>query len=152
MIKTDLLRLVQFDPDQLRKAIQAYEEEADALSRQVNEIRGMASLYGEILRTHGFKENKLETIQEEKEERSVPTSSIDRRFRRMKIAEAIVTVLKETGGKLHAQKILKTLGAGGLKVGGKYPMGTLVTAMRRDRRIEKDPRERNTWRLRHVTE
>lgn len=152
MVKTDLLRLVQFDPDQLRKAVEACEEEADALSRQVDEIRGMASLYREILRRHDFKENELETTAGEKEERSVPTSSADRRFRRMKISEAIVTVLKETGGKLHGQKILKTLAAGGLKVGGKYPMSTLVTAMRRDGRIDKDPRERNMWRLHHVTE
>ncbi|MFQ5852542.1 MAG: HTH domain-containing protein [Candidatus Binatia bacterium] len=148
MIKDNLLHLVKFDPEQLRKAIRACEEEAEGLGRQADEIRGMALLYREILHRHGFKENEIEPVSSE--ERVVAPSSSDRRFRKMKIADAIVMVLREHGGKLHGQKILEALTMGGLRVGSKYPMSTLVTAMHRDARIEKDVRHRNTWKLRHT--
>lgn len=157
MVPQDLRNLVKFDADQLREAILKLEQEAADLTKQREEILAMAGLYRQILRTHGFEEGvaSASSIVSAKAELTakaevIPAVSHDRRFRDMKIADAVVMVLSESGGGLHGQKIIDLLAAGGLKVGGEYPMSTLVSAMRRDRRIEKDPKEKNTWRLRNV--
>ena len=59
----------------------------------------------------------------------------------------LAIVLQEAGRSLHAKKILGAILADGLKMGGKKPIGSLITAMRRDKRIEKDSSAKNTWRL-----
>lgn len=152
MMRDELLRLVQFDPDQLRKAIRTCEQEADVLSRQREEVLAVASLYRQLLRTHGFEGVEAITSTIPAPTGNAHSISPDRRFRKMRIADAAVIVLSENGGRLHGKKIIKALEAGGLNPGGKYPMSTLSTAMRRDTRIEKEPRERNTWRLSRVSQ
>lgn len=153
MVPQDLRSLVKFDPNQLRQAIRTLEQEAADLVKQREEIVALAALYRQILRTHGFEEGEAVSVSTTINAKAevTPAVSHDRRFREMKITDAVVTVLSESGGGLHGQKIIDLVAAGGLKVGGEYPMSTLVSAMRRDKRIEKDPKEKNTWRLRNVT-
>ncbi len=148
MVRNELLSLVKFDADQLRSAIQKCDREAEELSKKRDEVMALASLYRELLRTHGFENITITpspgTMRLEGKE---ATLVVQRRFRDMKLADAIVMALADHGGKLHASRILEILTAGGLRVGRKYPMSTLTTAMRRDNRIEKDPTAKNTWRL-----
>jgi len=148
MVRNELLSLVKFDAEQLRNAIEKCDREAHELSRRRDEVMALASLYRELLRTHGFENITITPSPATmRVEAKAPSVVVHRRFRDMKLADAIVTCLSDHGGKLHASKIVEILTAGGLRVGRKYPMSTLTTAMRRDDRIEKDPTVRNTWRL-----
>lgn len=146
MVRDDLKSLVKFEPAQLRHAVQTCEKEASALEAQRQEVIALAALYRQILRTHGHEETEAPAGGTPPKVPPVVAGS-DRRFRGMKLANATVQLLTERGGTLHAQKIIDGLIAGGLRVGGKYPMSTIISAMRRDSRIEKDPTEKNTWRL-----
>ena len=150
MVRDDLKSLVKFDPAQLRHAIQTCEKEASALGAQRQEVMALADLYKQILRTHGHEETEATGVDALFKVPPVVAGS-DRRFRGMKLANATVQLLTERGGTLHAQKIIEGLTAGGLRLGGKYPMSTILSAMRRDARIEKDPTEKNTWRLKNVS-
>ena len=151
MVRNELLNLVKFDPSQLREAIRTCDQEALDLAKKREEVMALASLYRQILTIHGIEVPDTSIhMPSSKPDAPVPGEH-DRRFRNMKIGDAIVTALSEHGGKLHAKRIIEVLVAGGLRVGKKYPMSTLITAIRRDERIEKDSTERNTWRLKTAT-
>lgn len=150
MVRDELRNLVKFDPAQLRQAIRTCEEGASALEAQRQEVMALAALYRQILRTHGHEETEAPAGGAPSKVPPVMAGS-DRRFRGMKLANATVQLLTEHEGTLHAQKIIEGLTAGGLRVGRKYPMSTIISAMRRDSRIEKDPAEKNTWRLKNVS-
>jgi len=151
MIRDELRNLVTFDANQLREAITSCDREAEALLKQRQEVMDLAALYRQILRTHGHDEVEPAAAPAPSKTESPTVGGHERRFRSMTLGNAIVTALSEHGGKLHAKRIIEVLVAGGLRVGKKYPMSTLLTAMRRHERIEKDPTERNTWRLKNTT-
>lgn len=152
MVRDELRNLVKFDANQLREAIRSCDQEALDLAKKREEVMALAALYRQILLIHGHREEPDVSFHmpSVKADVSMP-SGPDRRFRNMKLGDAIVTALSEHGGKLHAKRIIELLVAGGLRVGKKYPMSTLITAITRDERIEKDPIERNTWRLKTAT-
>ena len=108
----------------------------------------LADLYQSLLRVHADPSKKPKEVSHTTDSRLAVSP---RRFRGKKVSEAAVIVLREGGESLHAKKILEAIQLGGLKMGGKAPMGTLITAMRRDDRIEKDQSAPNTWGLRNVT-
>jgi hypothetical protein len=64
------------------------------------------------------------------------------------IADVAVQVLKQEGGRMHGKRILEAVKAKGLMKTAKYPMTQLTNSLRRDGRVQKDGRARNTWRLR----
>lgn len=138
MDRNYLLNLVRFDPDELRAAIEKCQAEARALEVKKDELLQLASVYDWLLRLRNGDANRAEPA-------SAPQVG-DMKLRGLKISDAVVAVLKANGGKLHAKKILEQLNSGGLPITGKSPMGTLLTAIRRDPRIEKDDSARNTWR------
>ena len=152
MVRDELRNLVKFDANQLREAIRSCDQEAMDLAKKREEVLALAALYRQILLIHGHQEEPDVSFHMPSVKTDAPIpSGHDRRFRNMKIKDAVVTALSEHGGKLHAKQIIEVLVSGGLKVGKKVPMSTLITAITRDERIEKDPTERNTWRLKTAT-
>jgi len=147
MLRDELKSLIRFDPAQLREAIQRYEQEAAKLASQREEVLAASALCRQILLMYGEEGPEVTTVALPVPAATTPAGAGDRRFRAMKLADAAAVAIGEKGGRLHAKKILEALAAGGLKVGGKFPMSTITGAMKRDRRIERDPTAKNTWRL-----
>jgi hypothetical protein len=147
-MRKELRDLVRFDPDDIRRAVQALLEEAQSLERQRQEAIDLAGVYRLLLRAHGFEEAEIAAVEVVPKMRPATLPDQERRFKGMKITDAVVAALSESGRKMHGSAILAALEGGGLRVGQKNGMGTLITAMRRDGRIEKDTSEKNTWRLR----
>ena len=132
----DLLSLVRFDPKQLTAAIKKCVDIAENYEAEKQKVLLLAEAYRQLLRLHGFLESEAATA-DNLHLNSDPHS----------LADAAVSVLQKAGKKLHGRKILAELQAQGFCKDGKYPMGTLAVALRRDGRIEKDKQKRNTWKL-----
>jgi hypothetical protein len=147
MATDELLRLVKFDPNELRSAIAKCDQEADALLKKRNEIVELGALYRQILKTHGYEQSEAVFTSPQPASKDAAGKPHDRRFHKMKIADAAVTAMTEAGGKMHGLKLVQALIAGGLKFGGKHAMDVLRGAMVRDERIERVPGEKNTWRV-----
>jgi hypothetical protein len=147
MLRDELKSLIRFDPDQLRAAIQRYDQEAAKLASQREEVLAASALCRQILLMYGEEGPQVTTAALPAPTAAIPAGIGGHRFRAMKWADAAVVAIGENGGRLHAKKILEALAAGGKKAGGKWPMSTLINAMKRDQRIERDPTVKNTWRL-----
>jgi hypothetical protein len=132
----DLLNLVRFDPDELRTAIKTCMTKAEQYEKEKLSILQLANAYRQLLVLHGYPESDGGSSK-------ASHSPADSRT----LADAAVSALQKAGGKLHGLKILEELQKQELCRDGKYPMGTLAVALRRDKRIEKDTRKRNTWKL-----
>ncbi|MBA2632199.1 MAG: hypothetical protein H0U86_04255 [Chloroflexi bacterium] len=139
--KQDQPLLVEFDLHELRHAIQQNRKRAEELQKQVERCLTLAHLYDELLRVHGVSNGDIDEL---------PVIARSNRFEGMTVAEAALIVLRDASGKLSGREIMEKLAQGGREVGGKQPMGTLATLMKRDDRIERVPGETNMWRLSNV--
>ncbi len=140
--KEDQPLLVEFDLQEMRRAIQQNRKRAEDLQEQAERCLSLANLYDEVLRVHGIKNGDA---------KEPPAAVRSNRFHDMTVAEAAFLVLRDVGGKLSGREIMEKLAQGGRLVGGKQPMGTLATLMKRDDRIERVPGETNMWRLSNVS-
>lgn len=133
--------LVEFDLHELRHAIQQNRKRAEELQKQMERCLALVHLYDELLRVHGVSNGDVEEL---------PVVTRSNRFEGMTVAGAAFLVLRDAGGKLSGREIMEKLAQGGREVGGKQPMGTLATLMKRHDRIERVPGEANMWRLSNV--
>ena len=144
MLQERLKKLVHFEVDKLREAIRAFEQEADSLEKQRQELLNVAGAYKLLMRAHGLDDGGLSVMMPERSADGTPRGKRGAPT----IGGAAVLVLTEHGGTLHAKKILEQVQAKGFMKNPKNPMAVLLTALRREPRIERDlDSGPNMWRL-----
>jgi hypothetical protein len=137
MAKPNEQLLIEFDPDELRSAIRKLSERAAQLRQEAEALQRRAGLYDALLQEHAAANGRQRPV-------SMPPAS---RFSEMTIADAAYEVLQARGKQLGGREILEAVEAGGKPVGGKHPMGTLSTSMKRHPRIERVRGKTNVWRV-----
>jgi hypothetical protein len=162
MVKKEILDLVKFNPDEVRAAIQALMAEDAKLMRTHAEYLRLIEVYQHLLALHGIPQPEHPRSEASGDQprtaqgsqaRMYPEASTEwnRRLRERlagpRIADVAVEVLRTSGAAMHGKDILRAVVERGLMKGVRAPMSNLVTALRREPRIEKDANKPNTWRL-----
>ncbi len=148
MIRQELLELVKFNPQEVRRAIQACHEEANKCAVLQQEALQLAKTYADLLRLYGEPVSATTVDATVTPIKGVIPSERVNGKRSQTIADVAVDILQMRSGRSHAGAILAELQGRGLLREAKYPMTSLTSIMRRDSRIEKIRNKRNWWRLR----
>ncbi len=138
--------LIQFDPKRLWEAIEQCQDKARDLSQEADRQLRLAATYRQLLDLYGFTPPAGAVAI-----RGQPAQEEEPNAKRPKIADVVVEVLAANGGRLHAAKILEQMRGKSILAESRHAMSVLVTAMRRDPRIEKYRRAKNTWQLAETT-
>lgn len=148
---TETLDVVKFDPEQVKRVILHWEKKARDLDKERERALQLSQTYRQLLRLHGHEEPEfgpVSTIASPVIQVGVTSAMIAEPDQAPTIADAAVETLRQNGGRMHGKKILEAVQSKGLMKTAKFPMTQLTNSLRRDGRIQKDGRARNTWRLR----
>jgi hypothetical protein len=141
----DLMSVVKFDRKELETAIAECNREVERLEQQKGKLMQLSSTYRMLLSAQDAFLGGNGHRQPQAQEQALPS----RQFAGKSIRESAVMVLKTNGAPMHGKTILNALMAGGCRITGKSPQGTLITTMRRAKdQIVKVEGAKNTWTLR----
>lgn len=144
---------------EIRNILETWEKEAAEIQaralaeyhqtmKRVNELRARVASHRQFFKISGIALDLPKDIKQPAPNPTTPAqpSSAQVPSAGLTMAEAAFRVLGARG-EMHGADLLKALAEGGLTVGGKQPMSTLYSTLRRDDRIEKVPKKRNFWRM-----